>query len=182
MTTPKDSQAVVEANKILGSDTATAADFHAAWRSIVDELRRLDAAPRLEPGMATSLAERHSLDAQREVLSTQREVYTRLAGRLRDAESRAKAREAINGAEDARQALEKALEAAQQARQEADKLAGEALDQARSIVAARSAAGPSGRGKVGASSESLARLAELAGGLVNDVELKRVTNRAELEG
>jgi len=179
----KDSKAVVEANKLLTSDTATAADFKAAWRSINDEVRKLDALPSIaNPSEATSLEERHRLEEEHRERQVQREVFSSLQRRLRIAEERAKASEAVEGAEDARESLAQALEQAQRARLTADKLAGEALAQAEAIAAAKAAAGNAGRGKVGAPAAALDQLAELAGHLVNRTELNRVTHRAALEG
>src|SRR5690554_3892009 len=180
MTQTTDTAAVVKANEVLQDSDATVEALKAAQLGIRDELRELDAVPLPELAQATSMAQRREFEAQREEVGARREILIRLFRLLSDAIQRRQAQDAIEGAEGDRAALESALKLAEKARAAYLAAAQDALDCAKVIADGRQAAGNAGRDKVGATSEQIDKLQDLAEPLLEGVALKRLRLTTQL--
>lgn len=175
-----DSQAVLEANKVLQDPDATVDDLKAAKDGVNGETRKLNAQTLPELSQATSMAQRKEFEAQREEVAAQHEILRHLYKLLSDAIQRRRAQDAIEGAEGDRAALEKALELAEKARAAYMAAAQDALDCAKVIADGRQAAGYPGRDKVGATAGQIDKLQDLAEPLLEGVALKRLRLTTQL--
>lgn len=158
MTDLNDSPAIERANELLADPTASVDALQDAQRGISDQMREVQAQPRVEPAMATSVAEHKRMTAELEQQGVLSGILSRLYGRLNDAIQRAVARDAIDGAEQSRKDLAKALDALEAAQRKADAARAEVMTHTKNMQRDKSAAGLNGKGKVGATVEQVERI------------------------
>ena len=158
MTDFSDSPANETANKLLSDAAASVDALQAAQRGINDQMREVQAQPRIEPAMATSIAEHKRMTAELEQQGVMNGILSRLYGRLSDAIQRAVARDAIDGAEQSRKDLAKALDTLEAAQRKADAARAEVMAHTKNMQRDKSAAGLNGKGKVGATVEQVERI------------------------
>ena len=158
MTDLTDSPAIETANKLLSDAAASVDDLQAALRGINGQLRELQALPRIEPGMATSVAEHKRLSDELEQRGVINGILSRLYSRLNDAIQRATARDALDGAEQSRKSLDKALDALEAAQRKADAARADVMAHVSRIERDKASAGLNGKGKVGATPAQIDRI------------------------
>ncbi|WP_339933831.1 hypothetical protein [Vreelandella glaciei] len=158
MTDFSDSPAIETANKLLSDTGASVDDLQTAQRGINDQLREVQAQPRIEPAMACSVSEHKRMTAELEQQGVINGILSRLYSRLSDAIQRATARDAIDGAEQSRKDLAKALDALEAAQRKADAARADVMAHVSRIERDKTAAGNHGRGKVGATPEQIDRI------------------------
>ncbi|NYS77238.1 MULTISPECIES: hypothetical protein [Halomonadaceae] len=153
-----DSPQIERANELLADPTASVDALQAAQRGISDQMREVQAQPRIEPAMATSVAEHKRMTAELEQQGVFSGILSRLYGRLNDAIQRAVARDAIDGADQSRKDLAKALDTLETAQRKADAARAEVMAHTKNMQRDKSAAGLNGKGKVGATVEQVERI------------------------
>ena len=175
-----DTAAVTRANEVLQDAEATVEALKAALGAVRDDMRALDAQTLPEVSQALSMAQRREFEAQRAEAGAKGEILRTLFHRLGDAIQRRRAADAIEGAEGDRAALESALKLAEKSRAAYLAAAQDALDCAKVIADGRQAAGNAGRDKVGATSEQIDLLQDLAEPLLEGVALRRLRLTTQL--
>ena len=158
MTDLTDSPAIERANELLADPAASVDDLQAAQGGISDQMREVQAQPRIEPATATSIVEHKRMTAELEQQGVMNGILSRLYGRLSDAIQRAVARDAIDGAEQSRKSLDKALDALEAAQRKADAARADVMAHTQNMQRDKSAAGLNGKGKVGATVEQVERI------------------------
>lgn len=159
MTDFSDSPAVKRANELLDQgDNAASADLLEAQRGISDNLRELNARPRIEPARATSVAEHDRLAKELEQQKIVSRILGTLYSRLTAAIDRSQALEAINGADESRKTLDAALDALEAAQREAVAARDAVLAHTKKMQAQKSAASRMNDGTVGATPAQIDRI------------------------
>ena len=158
MTDFSDSPAIETANKLLSDAGASVDDLQTAQRGINDQMREVQAQPRIEPAMATSVAEHKRMTAELEQQGVINGILSRLYSRLSEAIQRATARDAIDGADQSRKSLDKALDALEAAQRKADAARADVMAHVSRIERDKLSAGLNGKGKVGATPAQIDRI------------------------